>query len=87
MIPIVKKEIIDSLSRSLLEGEDGNFNEETFALIERENPILGGVICEMIKEAAQEIDMHEIMTKMVTCCCMMYRMLRSQSEADDMNGM
>lgn len=87
-MPIVKQETVNSLGRSLIEGEDGNFNADVFQLIREENPILASFIEKHGGEAIRnQYNFNTVMTEMLTCCCIMYLLLRNQAEADEMNEM
>ena len=87
-MPIVKQETVNSLGQSLIEEEDGNFNADVLKLINEENPVLASFIEKHANEAIQnQDDFNAVMTEMLTCCCVMYLLLRNQAEADEMNEM
>lgn len=85
MLPIVTEECYFSLAQSLKEEGKTNFTEETFNLIIKENPVLAKALNNMLKDAMIDPDEESRFGKLINTICVVYRLLRSQDEADEMN--
>lgn len=87
---IVKQETFDSFAQSLFEktGED-NFSKDVAEVMEAENPVLCRAAEIFINHAlhcADEGDIDGTISNMFTAHCVIYKLLRSQAEADKMNA-
>lgn len=85
MLPIVTKECYFSLAQSLIEGDNTSFTLETIEIIKKENPVLAEALNNMFGNAISDSDCESRTGKLINTTLCMYRLLRSQDEADEMN--
>lgn len=85
--PSVTQEAYNAVTQSLLEDGGSDFTGNVLHRIQFKNPILAKYITEAINDALdyKDKDPKEFASRIVNTLCVMYVLLRNQSEADEMN--
>jgi len=87
-MPIVSQETFASVAQSLFDNPDENLNLTTLRLIEDENPQIAKYLIGLMTDVRKmdpKDKANEPISHMLSGICMLYLLLRSQAEADEMN--